>query len=307
MQIKLKIKPGDVNVPSDAPRHIRNQYIKNYLTLTHNTGRLMLFAGDQKIEHLNDDFYGENISIDDADPKHLFKIASQAKIGAFATQLGLISKYGADYPKIPYIVKLNSKTNLVKTSQRDPISRELWDVKSVMELKRNSGINILGVGYTIYPGSEFESVMLSEAARIVYEAHQNGLIAILWIYPRGKAIIKEKDPHLIAGAAGLGACLGADFVKVNYPDGESPAEDLKEAVLAGGRTKVICAGGPSIDVSIFLQRIYDQIYISGVGGNATGRNIHQKSLADAIKMANSIFAITIEGKTVKEALDIYNG
>ena len=307
MQIKLKIKAQDVIVPGDVPRYSRNQYIKNYLTLTHNTGRLMLFAGDQKIEHLNDDFYGVNISRDDANPKHLFEIASKAKIGAFATQLGLMAQYGLDYPKIPYIAKLNSKTNLIKTFQKDPLSRQLWSVESVLELKKNSGINILGVGYTIYPGSEFENIMLREASRIVYKAHKNGLIAILWIYPRGKAVIKERDPHLIAGAVGIGACLGADFVKVNYPDSANPPEDLKEAVLAGGRTKVICAGGASIDVSIFLQRLYDQIHVSGIAGNATGRNIHQKSLVNAIKMANSIFAITVEGKTVKEALEIYKG
>ena len=307
MVIKGKIKSGDIIIPCDVPRYSKSQYIKNYLILTHDTGRLMLFAGDQKIEHLNDDFYGIDISKDDADPKHLFEIASKAKIGAFATQLGLIAKYGLDYPEIPYIVKLNSKTNLIKTFQKDPISRQLWDVESVLEVKKNSRVNILGVGYTIYPGSEFESIMMSEAAHIVYQAHKNGLIAVLWIYPRGKSVIKEKDAHLIAGAAGIGACLGADFVKVNYPDSVNPSKDLKEAVLAGGRTKVICAGGPSIDVSMFLQRLYDQIYVSGVGGSATGRNIHQKSLPDAIKMANSIFAITIEGKTVQEALEIYHG
>jgi len=307
MKIKSEIGEWEMVVPADVPKRFQSQYIKNYLTLTHNTGRLMLFAGDQKIEHLNEDFYGINISKDDANPKHFFEIASKAKIGAFATQLGLIARYGLDYPDIPYIVKLNSKTNLVKTFQRDPVSYQLWDIKSVLEMKKDGGINILGVGYTIYPGSEFEGIMLREAAQIISQAHRNGLITILWAYPRGKAVVKEKDPHLIAGAVGIGACLGADFVKVNYPESVNPHEDLKEAVLAGGRTKVICAGGPSIDVSVFLQRLYDQIHISGTAGNATGRNIHQKPLAEAIKMANAIFAITVGNKTVHEALDIYRG
>jgi len=74
----------------------------------------MLFAGDQKVEHLNDDFYGEEVPEGDADPEHLFKIASQAKIGVFATQLGLIARYGMDYKNVPYLVKVNSKTNLVE-------------------------------------------------------------------------------------------------------------------------------------------------------------------------------------------------
>ena len=43
------------------------------------------------------------------------------------------------------------------------------------------------------------------------------LSLVLWIYPRGKAVPDEKDPDLIAGAAGVALCLGADFVKVNPP------------------------------------------------------------------------------------------
>lgn len=63
---------------------------------------------------MNDDFYGEGIAPDDANPEHMFEIASRAKIGVFATQLGLVACYGADYKTIPYLVKLNSKTDLVK-------------------------------------------------------------------------------------------------------------------------------------------------------------------------------------------------
>ncbi|GBF35826.1 MAG TPA: aldolase [Methanothermococcus okinawensis] len=307
MENSIKISEKDVLVPLDVPPDKRNTYIKNYLKLTQNTGRLMLFAGDQKIEHLNDDFYGPGIPKDDADPEHLFRIASNGKIGAFATQLGLIARYGMDYRDINYVVKINSKTNLVKTSQRDPISRALVTVKDVVEFKNYSKLNILGVGYTVYLGSEYEHEMLSEASRVVYEAHRHGLIAILWMYPRGKAVKDEYDPHLIAGAAGVALCLGADFVKVNYPKCENPAEALKEAVLAAGRTKVVCAGGKSKDPKVFLQELYDQIHISGAAGNATGRNIHQKSFEEAVRMCNAIYAITIENKSVEEALEIYYG
>jgi len=295
-------KEKGVIVPLDVPKNMRGEYIKNYLGITKGSGRLMLFAGDQKIEHLNDDFFGKGISEDDANPEHLFRIAGKAKIGAFATQLGLIARYGMDYPRVQYIVKLNSKTGLVQTKQMDPISSGCIDVEQVVEFKKNSGLGIAGVGYTIYLGSEYETDMLREAAQIVYEAHKHGLVTVLWIYPRGKAVKDEKDPHLIAGAAGVGACLGSDFVKVNYP---GDAKMLKEAVLAAGRTKVICAGGPSADVKSFLQRLHDQIHIGGAAGNATGRNIHQKSLGEAVRMCNAIYAITVEGRSVKDALHIY--
>ncbi len=297
------------HIPADVPNGMINEYLNNIDDITLGSGRLMLFAGDQKVEHLNEDFYGEGISEDDHDPEHLFKIATTAEIGVFATQMGLISHYGVDYPEIPYLVKLNSKTNLVKTSQKDPISLQIVDVEQVVEFKKNSGLNILGIGYTVYLGSEFEHLMLREAAQAIYKAHQYGLVSVLWIYPRGQAIKDEKDPNLIAGATGVAATLGADFVKVNYPkkDNEPRAEILKQAIKAAGRTKVLCAGGSSIDPKAFLQGLHDQIFISGAAGNATGRNIHQKPLEEAVNMANAISAITVYGKSVDEAFEIYQG
>jgi len=296
-------------VPLDVPKTERDSYLKNYMKITRDSGKLMLFAGDQKVEHLNDDFYGEGIPVDGANPKHFFEIASKAKIGVFASQLGLIARYGMDYRDVPYLVKINSKTNLVKTSQADPFSNLWYDVDQVAQFKENSGLNILGVGYTLYLGSEFEAKMLVQAAKVVYDAHQHGMVSVLWIYPRGKAVKDEKDPHLIAGATGVGACLGTDFVKVLYPEkeGANSAEVFKEAIKAAGRTKVICAGGASDPVEDFLRKLHDQIHISGAMGSATGRNIHQKPLAEAIRMCNAIYAVTIEGATVEEALKIYKG
>jgi DhnA family fructose-bisphosphate aldolase class Ia len=298
----------NVMVPLDVPKAMRERYLTNYLTITRESGRLMLFAGDQKVEHLNEDFYGEGIHPDDADPEHFFKIASRAKIGVFATQLGLIARYGLDYPGIPFLVKLNSKTNLVKTSQSDPLSQQWLEVQQVADFRDNSGLTIAAVGYTIYLGSEYEAEMLQQAAQIVYQAHHYGLITVLWMYPRGKTVKDERDPHLIAGATGVAACLGSDFVKVNYPEkeGYESREIFKEAIRAAGRTKVVCAGGSSDNVESFLKRLHDQIYVSGAAGNATGRNIHQKSHGEAIKMCNAIYAITVEGKSVEEALSIYH-
>ena len=312
-----RLAEKDVNVPADVPSEARKEFVRNFLTATHATGRLMLFAGDQKIEHLNDDFFGKikvdgkeaGIPKDDADPEHLFRIAGKAKIGVFATQLGLLSRYGSEYKTVPYLVKINSKSGLVKTAQAEPKSSGLWTISQVVKVKKDAGLNILGIGYTIYLGSEDETEMVAEAAKLIFEAHQNGLLAVLWIYPRGKAVTDEKDPHLIAGAAGVGACLGADFVKVNYPKAKqgSSAEAFREAIAAAGRhTRVITAGGSSKPVKEFLQETYDQIHISGCYGSATGRNIHQKELKQAVRMANATFAVVIEGKSVDEAMKVYN-
>ena len=228
-----KITRDQVRVPADVMPESREEYIDNYLKATRGTGRLMLFACDQKIEHLNKDFYGEGIDLADAEPEHLFEIGRQGVCGVLAGQRGLIAQYAADYPEINYLVKMNSKTNLVKTSQDDPYSPQLYDLDAILAM-REAGVNIVGLGYTIYLGSEYESTMMAEAGELIAQAHANGLLVVLWIYPRGKAVTAEKDPDLIAGAAGVALCLGADFVKVNPPkpegdDTRTPAEALKVA------------------------------------------------------------------------------
>lgn len=303
----MKITAADIKAPLDVPKAFRNKYIENYLKLTKETGRLMLFAGDQKVEHLNEDFFGEGIHPDDSHPEHLFRIASAARIGVFAAQLGLIARYAMDYPSVPYLVKLNSKTNIVPTAQAEPFSAQWYDMDQVVDFIHNSQLDVLGIGYTVYLGSEYEAEILREAAQAIYEAHQQGLIAVLWVYPRGKAVMKEKEPKLIAGATGVAACLGADFAKVNYPkkEGVDSAQAFKEAILAAGRTKVVCAGGDTENVRDFLARLHDQIHVSGAAGNATGRNVHQRSLDEAIRTCNAIYAITVEDATVDEAMKVY--
>ena len=174
----------------------------------------------------------------------------------------------------------------------------------------HNGINIVGIGYTVYLGSEHEHEMLTEAATFIRQAHELGMLAVVWMYPRGQAVVDEKDPQLIAGAAGVAACIGADFAKVNYPrpfEGMTAPESLGIAVEAAGRTGIICSGGGSMPPMEFLQRLHDQIHVSGCRGAATGRNIHQKGTEEAVRMAAACHAIICEGATVDEALALYQG
>lgn len=304
-----KLTAADVRVPMDVPAESRDTYIANYLKATRETGRLMLFACDQKIEHMNKDFYGEGIDIADCEPQHLFEIGKNGVIGVLAGQRGLVAQYAADYPEINYLIKMNSKTNLVKTSQEDPYSPQLTDLEAVLQMREN-GVNVVGLGYTIYLGSEYEATMMAEAGQLIAQAHELGLLVVLWIYPRGKAVTAEKDPDLIAGAAGIALCLGADFVKVNPPkpeDGKTPAEALSIAAKAAGRTGLVCAGGGTVDAKTFLTQLYDQIHVGGACGNATGRNIHQRSLDEAVRLTKAISVITLADASVDEALEVFNG
>jgi fructose-bisphosphate aldolase/6-deoxy-5-ketofructose 1-phosphate synthase len=322
-----------VAIPADVPESARADYVHNYNLVTKNTGRLFLFACDQKIEHLNSDFESPPAHPDAAHPEHLFRIASQGRIGAMAAHLGLIARYGHAYPTIPYIVKLNAKTDLLDHTMancshnycahnntapaHDPLSLQLHTVQDVLDFKQASQLQIAGVGLTLYLGSEHEPLMLEQAAHTIFTAHQHGLLAILWVYPRGHAIRDDQEPHLLAGAAGIANALGADFVKIKPPhinfsdhtnsrDTNSPintqAELLQAVTRAAGNTRVICSGGKKEDVPLFLQTLYAQLHVGGTQGCATGRNIFQRSLPDAIALTEAIGTLIFDNADLEDAL-----
>ncbi len=275
-------------IPVDVPSEKKDTFKNNLNAITRNSDRLFLFAGDQKIEHLNNDFYNKNLPPEIAHPKHLFNIAQQGDIGAFATQLGLIARYGNECNNINYIAKLNSKTNI---SKAEPLSSQLWSVADVAQLREQSEFKIRGVGYTIYLGSEHEATMLQQAAHIVWQAHQEGLIAILWIYPRGKAVKSDNSLEMLAGAAGVANALGADVVKIKAPEPSrnyTVVEQLRIIKQAAGNTKVICSGGKKTDQNTFLRLVKQHIKEGDIAGAAVGRNVFQQSLSDAIAMTQKL-------------------
>ncbi len=281
-----------IPIPVSVPHSAHDTYRENMMRITHGTGKLVLFAGDQKIEHLNKDFFGDGVHSDDNTPEHLFRIAQKARIGCFAAQHGLIAQFGRDYQDIPYLVKLNSKTNL---GVGDPLSLTNVDFEDVLAL-RDEGLTVVGVGYTLYIGSEHEAMMMQEFGRIVAEAHSHGLVVVVWMYPRGAGVPDEKHPDIIAGAAGVACALGADFVKVNEPQlnkKDAPAE-LHQAVLAAGRTGVLVSGGSPKEVGPFLHLVYEQLQV-GSRGVAVGRNIHQKPLDEAVSLCNALSALVYDG------------
>jgi len=282
---------NNVTIPSDVPTKSHKEFIKNYQAIIGPSGNLLLFAADQKIEHLNADFYGPGIALEAQTPEHLFNIATNSNINAMATHLGLIARYGKKYPDVNYIIKLNGKTNLPKGD--DPISSLLWTVEDAIDFKKSSKLNIRGVGFTLYLGSEYEAEMLSDAAQSIFEAHQHGLVTILWCYIRSKEISNEQDPALIAGAAGVAATLGADFVKIKPPKPTETinySDALKIACKAAGNTKVICSGGKKVNEQELLHRISEQIQ-AGTSGCAIGRNIFQRPLSEAAELVKSLSTI----------------
>jgi fructose-bisphosphate aldolase/6-deoxy-5-ketofructose 1-phosphate synthase len=293
-----------VMVPLTVPANKKGEYLKNWALATKQTGRLLIFAADQKVEHLNDDFVGTGIAPDAADPEHYFRIIQSAKCGVMAGHIGLISRYGADYPNIPYIVKLNGKTNLVKEEVRDPFSSLWLTVEQVVAFKASSKLPIVGVGLTVYLGSHDEAEMLQTAAQTVLRAHQNGLLVVLWMYFKGKSTDKKfsSDPQKVAGAAGVALSLGADFAKVSYDYKTTSPEKWQRVSVAAGRTGVLFVGGEKQDPQKFITSVEKQLTLSGSRGLAVGRNIYQHPLPTAVGLLKALGALVFQKVSAKEAL-----
>jgi fructose-bisphosphate aldolase/6-deoxy-5-ketofructose 1-phosphate synthase len=287
-----------VTYPADVPKAKRGLYNSNWRLLTKKTGRLLLLAGDQRIEHLNGDFFGAGIDQADNDPEHFFQIADKAPIGAAAVHYGLASWYGQRYNRSAYIIKLNGKTNLLPG---DPVSHCLAGVGQAIDLAKQGGFRLAGVGYTIYLGSQHEGRMLAEAAEIIRQAHSNGLLAVVWIYPKGANVKNEDSVETIAGAAGVAVSLGADFVKLKVPK-PLTTKNIQRIVQAAGQTKVVFAGGSSRTANQVFKDIQVQL-AAGAAGVAIGRNIHQRSLAEASSWLRGLSAMIYENKTANQALD----
>lgn len=295
-------KKSSIIIPCDVPGSHDAEYVSNYQAITHNTDNLLLFVCDHKMEHLNDDF--AHASDELRIPEHLFEIAQNQNIGAFATHLGLIARYAKKYSNINYVVKLNGKTNAIKNNLSDPYSPLLWSVHDIINFKRDSGLKIRGVGITLYLGSQYESQMLKETAQAIFQAHQHGLIAIVWIYARGAAVQDERAPEYVIGAAGVAVSLGADFVKLKMPEinGSESTTDLRRAVLAAGNTKIVCSGGNYQDIKTFLQSIHNQLQLGGNHGLAVGRNLFQRNLQSATQLIIGLNEIIYKGADVEHAL-----
>ncbi len=222
-------------------------------------GRALFLAYDQGLEHGPIDFNDANV-----DPQYIINIAKKGRYTALIFQKGIAEKYKTEIKesRIPLIVKLNGKTSMVGG---EPISRQLCTVKEAIAL------GAAAVGYTIYFGSEHESEMLQEFETILREAHAKGLPVIIWAYPRGKGTAEKSKAELMAYATRAGLEIGADIVKIVY-DGN--IEDLRWAVKAAGKTKVVIAGGAKEDEKELLKQI-KEICRAGAIGMAIGRNVWQ--------------------------------
>ena len=233
-------------------------------------GKALFLAYDQGLEHGPTDFNDKNV-----DPKFIIDTAKKGKYNAIIFQKGIAQKYKEELKKakVPLILKLNGKTNLVKG---EPVSRQLCTVKEAVKL------GAVVVGYTIYIGSKYEHIMMHEFQKIEREAHAKGLPVIAWIYPRGNSVRRKSSKELMAYAARTGLEIGADIIKIKY---NGNPKDLSWAVKSAGKTKIIISGGVKKGEEILLKQV-KEIMKTGAIGLAIGRNIWQNK--EPLKITNKI-------------------
>jgi len=238
-------------------------------------GRAFFLAYDQGLEHGPIDFNDENF-----DPAFIVKLADSGYFTSVIFQKGIAEKYyDTKQHPTPLIVKLNGKTTF---QSGEPYAPRLCSVEEAIALGAR------GVGYTIYPGSTYQEQMMNDFAGIEETAHKNNLAVILWLYPRGENVKgKEKSKEVLTYAARIGLELGADMIKIYYPDDPSA---FGEMVKVAGRVKVLVSGGTKQnDEKLFS--LAKQVLLQGGAGLAVGRNIWQSDqpLERAKKLAEIIF------------------
>jgi len=250
-------------------------------------GKSIFLAMDQGLEHGPKDF-----NIDTINSENIIDIAIKGKYNGIILQKGIAEKYFENYKqKIPLIIKLNGKTNILKG---EPYSAQNCSVKRAISL------GAAAVGYTIYLGSSHEAVMFKEFGAIEEEAHDYGIPVIAWMYPRGSSIQDELNTDILAYAARVGLELGADFIKMKY---NNDFEGYKWIIKCAGRARVLVAGGEKTTPENFLKEAYDVIK-AGAAGMAVGRNVWQSE--DPIGVTNALKSIIFEEKTPEEAIKYLN-
>ncbi len=173
------------------------------------TGYLSILPVDQGIEHSAAASFAPNPEY--FDPRNIVELAIAGDCNAVATTLGGLGIVSRRYAhRIPFIVKLNHNDLL-----RYP---NTYDQQMFASVQQAFDLGAVGVGATIYFGSEGSVHQIEEVRTAFAEAHRLGLFTVLWCYLRNDAFVTGGvDYQLSADLTGQGNHLGvtieADIIK----------------------------------------------------------------------------------------------
>ncbi|ACT69140.1 fructose-bisphosphate aldolase, class I [Neorickettsia risticii str. Illinois] len=262
------------------------------------TGRLLILPVDQGFEHGPDEsFYNNPLAYD---PEYHIKLAIDAGLSAYAAPLSMLQDVAHKYPnRVPLILKLNSASKLFPKSC-SPNQAFISTPEDAIRL------GCVGIGLTIYPGSESYCSMLTEAAKVVAQAKALGLVVVVWSYPRGGELSAKDETALdvVSYAAHMACLLGADIVKVKLPTSNlankksslSSTEELSERVKVivrscfTGKRLVLFSGGQNKDLPALYEEVR-AIKKGGGNGSIIGRNAFQRSHRESLAMLSEVISL----------------
>jgi fructose-bisphosphate aldolase, class I len=279
------------------------------LQAVYNTGRLAgtgyvsILPVDQGIEHSAGASFAPNPAY--FDPENIVKLALEGGCNAVASTLGVLGSIARRYAhRIPFLVKLNHNEFLSYPNSYDQI--RFASVKQAFDM------GAMGVGATIYFGSEESKRQLQEVAEMFQHAHELGMFTVLWTYLRNPAFkTKDVDYHLSADLTGqanhLGVTIEADIIKQKLPENnggynaianfgkthkgvysqltsDNPI-DLTRYQVANcymGRSPLINSGGASVGESDVKEAVKTAVINKRAGGMGliSGRKAFQRPLKE---------------------------
>ncbi len=201
----------DSDRSSTVLRNLGNVYNTGRLA---GTGYLSILPVDQGIEHSAAASFSKFPAY--FDPARLCDLAIAADCNAIATTLGGLGIVSRRYVhKIPFIVKLNHNDLLNYPNTYDEVM--------FGHVGQASDLGAVGVGATIYFGSEGADRQIGEVSEAFAEAHRLGMFTVLWCYLRNPAFKQDDtDYHLSADLTGqanhLGVTIEADIIKQKQPE-----------------------------------------------------------------------------------------
>ncbi len=286
------------------------------------TGHVSILPVDQGIEHSAGASFAANPLY--FDPENIVKLAIEGGCNAVASTLGVLGSVSRKYAhKIPFIVKLNHNELLTYPNKYDQIL--FGDVEQAYEM------GAVAVGATIYFGSPESDRQIQEISQLFAEAHDLGLVTILWCYLRNDAFKQGSTDYALAAdltgqANHLGVTIQADIIKQKLPEnnggfnalkfgktdkrvyenltpGDHPIELCRYQVACSylGRSPLINSGGAS-GKDDFAETARTAVINKRAGGMGliTGRKAFMRPMDEGIKLLNLVQDIYLD-KTITVA------
>lgn len=297
----------DSDRPVPVVRNLASVYATGRLG---GTGYLSILPVDQGIEHSAAASFAKNPAY--FDPARICELAVEAGCSAVATTLGGLGVVARRYAhRIPFIVKLNHNDFLHYPNTYDQVM--------FGSVAQAADLGAVGVGATIYFGSDESDRQLQEVSAAFAEAHRRGLFTVLWCYLRNPAFkTKEADYHLSADLTGqanhLGVTIEADLIKQKQPENnggylavgfgktdplvydqlttDHPIDLTRWQVVNcyAGRIGLINSGGESSGAGDLAQAVRTAVVNKRAGGTGliVGRKAFQRPMAEGVDLVHAV-------------------